>query len=426
MIKKLKTYFDGSNSKNKRMLSFLGIVGFTMFVFAAAYVSKSHNNKTLPPVETKTDPVVMDANLLKQGKLQDARKEAQISKDEMIEAQKREEIARKALADGFPPPPAPLPGQSIATAILPPIVQKAPANGKPQVGGRANAGLPPMPMPMPAPNGNGAQGGNGFPPPPQSSGKESSEISAPVTIESEIGGISIVSNAVVGTKGEGKDDAKKAETRSVYLPVSYMEATLLSGLDAPTSSEGKGNPVPVLIRVKLPAVLPNDVKANLRGCFVVADGKGNLGTERAELTLVNLSCIDRKGQAVIDQPLTGYIVDADGKAGLRGRVVTKMGAIIVRSMMSGMFGGFGEALTASSQTSSLTALGSTTTLDPKNIGAAGLGKGLSGAFKELEKFYMNLASQTLPVIEIGAARPITLVITKGSTLNIMKIKGGNK
>ena len=59
----------------------------------------------------------------------------------------------------------------------------------------------------------------------------------------------------------------------------------MSGLDAPTTSEAKGNPVPVLLRVKTPAVLPNSVKANLKGCFVIADGKGNLATERAELLL---------------------------------------------------------------------------------------------------------------------------------------------
>jgi conjugal transfer pilus assembly protein TraB len=211
----------------------------------------------------------------------------------------------------------------------------------------------------------------------------------------------------------------------VYLPISFMWATLLSGLDAPTSADAKGNPVPVIIRIKTPAVLPNDVKANLHGCFVVADGKGNLGTERAELVLVSLSCLDRKGQAVIDQSLTGYVVDADGKAGLRGRVVTKMGAMITRSMLAGMFGGFGEALNSANTTTSITPIGgSISNIEPDKIGMAGVGKGLSNAFKEVQKFYMELAHQTMPVIEIGAARPLTLVITRGTTLDIKKLKGG--
>ena len=406
----------------------MGVFAVFAVIATAGYVSRNHKNAGMAaskPVEAK-NPVPLEGSLLQTGKYQDQVKETQKAREELAELQKREEIARKAQADGLP---LPVPTQTIAPGLSGGVAKAAPG-----AVARSTKPLPmPAPMPMPMPVGSAtaknpksggsampmpAPGNNGFgvPPPPQR-GEPSAQV------ESEVGGISQVVNTA---KGEEKSDTKKAEVRSVYLPVSYMEATLLSGLDAPTSSAGKGNPVPVLIRVKLPAVLPNDVKANLRGCFVVADGKGNLGTERAELVLVTLSCIDRKGQAVIDQPLTGYVVDADGKAGLRGKVVTKMGAILLRSMLAGAFSGFGEAVSSSTQTNITSPLGTTQTFDPKNVGMAGLGKGMSSGFKELEKFYMTLAHETLPVIEIGAARPITLVITKGATLNIMKIKTGSK
>ena len=284
----------------------------------------------------------------------------------------------------------------------------------------ANAVLPPPPLPpsMSQPTAL---------PPALPPGPPLPSAPAPVT-SMEIGGISVSSFAPDASKAvakAGDDDKKKDGKKTVYLPVSYMEATLLSGLDAPTSTEGKGNPVPVLIRVKTPAVLPNEVKANLKGCFVVADGKGNLGTERAELLLVSLSCLDRKGQAVIDQQISGYVVDNDGKAGLKGHVVSKMGQMIVRSMMAGLFGGVGDALKSSSTTTSVNALGTISDIKPENIGMAGLGSGLSNAFKDVQKFYMDLAHQTLPVIEIGAARPITLVVTRGVNLEIKKLRGGN-
>ncbi|MCD6389481.1 MAG: hypothetical protein J7L69_08715 [Desulfobulbaceae bacterium] len=63
--------------------------------------------------------------------------------------------------------------------------------------------------------------------------------------------------------------AKKKDKRTVYLPPSCMEAMLLTGFDASTSGEGKNNPEPLLLRIQAPAVLPNDVKANLRGCFLL-------------------------------------------------------------------------------------------------------------------------------------------------------------
>ena len=245
--------------------------------------------------------------------------------------------------------------------------------------------------------------------------------------DTEIGDIAIISSQGSTKSSKTVDgEDKKKDQRKVYLPPSFMEATLLSGLDAPTTSDAKGNPVPVLIRVKTPAVLPNSVKANLKGCFVIADGKGNLGTERAELVLVSLSCLDRKGQAVVDQKIKGFVVDEDGKIGLRGKVVSKMGAMIARSMIAGFFGGTGDAIKASATTTSISPLGATQAVDPKSIGIAGAGAGLSNAFKEIEKFYMELARQTMPVIEVGVTKQVTLVISEGVNLDIKKVRGGGK
>ena len=211
--------------------------------------------------------------------------------------------------------------------------------------------------------------------------------------------------------------------REVYLPPSFMEATLLSGLDAPTAGAAKGNPVPVLIRVKAPAVLPNDIKAELTGCFVIADGKGNLATERAELTLVSISCLDRKGKALIDQKLKGFVVDGDGKIGLRGRIVAKFGSLVARSMLAGFLVGAGDAFKAAATTSSISPLGTTQTLNTNQIGMAAAGNGLSEGFKEIQKFYMELAEATMPIVEIGPTKRITLVVSEGTNLEIKKLKG---
>ena len=52
------------------------------------------------------------------------------------------------------------------------------------------------------------------------------------------------------------------------------------------------------------ALRPNDVKANLRGCFIIAEAVGKLNKERADVRLVSLSCLGRKSQAVIDATVT--------------------------------------------------------------------------------------------------------------------------
>ena len=248
------------------------------------------------------------------------------------------------------------------------------------------------------------------PPPPPVMNKEKLEPQF-------IGGIEFVSVPIDEELAKNKGTDKKKEV-TVYLPPSFMEATLISGLDAPTVENAKGNPMPVMLRIKAPAVLPNRVRANLRGCFVIADGYGDLAAERAYLRLVTLSCISKKGGAVIDQSVKGFVVDEDGKIGLRGRVVSKMGTTIARSMIAGFFGGVGDAMRLSGTTTTISPLGTTQVYDPTRLAQAGIGSGLGQAAKEIQEFYLELARQTMPVIEIGATKQVTLVVQEGATLVI--------
>jgi conjugal transfer pilus assembly protein TraB len=254
------------------------------------------------------------------------------------------------------------------------------------------------------------------PPPPPSSfsagskkGEEESSL---------FGGITVIANA---SPPENTKEAPKKKYR-IYLSPSFMEATLLSGLDAPTTTAGKSNPVPVLLRIKDLAILPNKVKADLKGCFVLAEGKGNLASERVDVRLLTLSCVSKKGQAVIDQKVKGYVVDEDGKAGLRGIVSAKMGALLARSALAGFLGGMGDAIKSSTMNLQTTALGTQTQVwgnnDTKNIVRGGIGGGISEASKDLEKFYLQLAQQTLPIIQVGATKTVTVVVSEGVNLEV--------
>jgi conjugal transfer pilus assembly protein TraB len=229
-----------------------------------------------------------------------------------------------------------------------------------------------------------------------------------------VGDIGMISASV----SERVEDKKKADGQRIYLPPSFMAATLLSGLDAPTSETAKGSPVPALLRIKDLAVLPNSVKADLKGCFVIAEGLGNLADERAHMRLVSLSCLTREGQSVIDQKIKGFLVDQDGKIGLKGKVVSRMGSAIARSMIAGFFGGLGEYVAAQNTITSTSPLGTTQTIDPNAALQYGAGSGLASAFKDTQKFYLDLAKQALPVIEIGATKDVTLVIEEGTMLDL--------
>jgi len=422
MKNKLLSFWNGLTGNQRRFLVWGGGIAIFTLTFMLGSMAMNRGKSAQPVRSAKQGPLSIEPKLLEKSQYLESQKEIAKRDDKVAELQQKlDEITREKKGDMSAAPVMP---SGITSPALGDVRIAASAQGQAQKAGSGRSVLAKQPLPPPIPQTSSIP----LPPPPSSS-QAIAAGQPPSPPETEIGDIAVVSSPGMGkqTKAEPEDKKKDATAGSVYLPPSFMEATLLSGLDAPTTSEAKGNPVPVLLRVKTPAVLPNSVKANLKGCFVIADGKGNLATERAELLLVSLSCLDRKGQAVVDQKVKGFVVDADGKIGLRGRVVAKMGSMIARSMLAGFFGGAGEAIKASATTLAVSPLGTTQTVDPKDIAMSGAGSGLSSGFKEIQKFYMELAKQTMPVIEVGATKPVTLVISEGINLEIKKIaKGGGK
>ncbi len=425
MKNKLLSFWNNLSGNQRRYVVWGGAVCAFIAVYLLGSMVMNRGKSTLPVKSAKHTTLDIEPKLLEKSQFLESQKEIAKRDDKLAELQQKlDEITREKKGEVVVPPQM----QTGASPSLPGdtrIAATALQQSQPQKAGSGRTVITKQPLPPPPPI---PQGSISLPPlPATAQGMPAGQLPSPP--ETELGDITIVSHSGSGksAKVEADDKKKDTATGSVYLPPSFMEATLLSGLDAPTTSEAKGNPVPVLLRVKTPAVLPNSVKANLKGCFVIADGKGNLATERAELLLVSLSCLDRKGQAVVDQKIKGFVVDEDGKIGLRGRVVAKMGSMIARSMLAGFFGGVGDAIKASATTLAVSPLGTTQTVDPKDIAMSGVGSGLSSGFKEIQKFYMELARQTMPVIEVGATKPVTLVISEGINLEIKKIsKGGGK
>src|SRR3546814_13388821 len=114
-----------------------------------------------------------------------------------------------------------------------------------------------------------------------------------------------------------------------------MKARLLTGIDALAGRDATSNPEPLIARVQAPAVLPNDVKANLSGCFVIDNATGSLAKERVEVQLVSPSCVDFDERSVVDQPLKHFFVAPNGQKGLSGTVVMPDGASTERPIIPG-------------------------------------------------------------------------------------------
>lgn len=273
---------------------------------------------------------------------------------------------------------------------------------------------PPSALPPPPPAPRGAAGAvpampPGVPPAPLSSALTLPAPAAPVLMRIAVADRAATSAPTPATAG--------ARTLSTFLPVSFTRGTLLGGLDAPTGGQSQSNPHPVLIRLSDNSVLPNRFRGEYRDCFVIAAGYGDISSERAYLRTENLSCVRADG-AALEVRIQGSVYGEDGKVGMRGRLVTKQGQMLANALLAGVVSGIGQGLATSSTSYSTSALGTIATASGADAYRAGLGTGVGRALDRLAQYYIKLAENTFPVIEVDAGREIDVVITKGVRIDL--------
>ncbi|UXC30520.1 TraB/VirB10 family protein [Aliarcobacter butzleri] len=218
-------------------------------------------------------------------------------------------------------------------------------------------------------------------------------------------------------KPENSSTATKKK-KKINIPAgSFVKVTLLNGLDAPAGTNAKQEPHPVVLRITGIANLPNKYKSDIKECRAIAGGYGELSSERAMIRVESLSCIGNDGTKYESQSDTiGFLTGEDGKIGLAGRVVTKQGAILGRTLLAGFVEGLGEVFKESSSTVNTTGVGVTSTIDPNKAGQVGLYSGIGKGAEKLSEYYLKLNDQMFPIVEINVGRDADMLFNKTVTL----------
>lgn len=215
---------------------------------------------------------------------------------------------------------------------------------------------------------------------------------------------------------EVKQDKKSellANIPDVQIPAgSILSAYLLTGVDAPTGTRASSQPVPVLMRIKKEAILPNYALADVVDCHLLGSAYGDLGSERVNIRGEVVSCILADNSAV-EGSVKFFVTGEDGKNGIKGTLVSRSGRILAAAAGAALTQGLLSSLNDSSTESVfLGGAGSS--------GGGGAMDGASKGFDLLTEYYLDLAEQTFPVIEITNGRWVDVVITEMLTV---KFKG---
>ena len=208
-----------------------------------------------------------------------------------------------------------------------------------------------------------------------------------------------------------------------WLPAgSHAEAVVLAGVDASAAVSSQGDPRPVLLRIVSPAWTAAEdgtaLSVDIEGCTATGAAHGDLSSEKVYARLRTLTCAGPAPGTVIETQVAGFVAGA-GKAGVRGPVVSREGALVEKAFLAGMVSGLGEGVSGAFApqavaTGTGAAVANTGIAD---IGRAGLGAGARSAGGKVADYLIRRAEQYQPVIQLQSGTRVTVVFIEGAWLD---------
>jgi hypothetical protein len=201
----------------------------------------------------------------------------------------------------------------------------------------------------------------------------------------------------------------------VQLPAgSFVASTLLTGAYAPADQE---RPLPVLVRVNEAFTGPNHTRVPLQGCFAVGKAAADLGSERATIQIARLSCTLPSGQ-VFERDVSGYVAAHDGTFGVPGQLVRRDATKIGMAALTGFLSGAADALSRAESTVIVSPVaGATITGVTGDTTRYAAYAGLAETANHLARYYVRLANQITPAIQIPAGVDVHVIMDKGVTID---------
>lgn len=234
------------------------------------------------------------------------------------------------------------------------------------------------------------------------------------------GGIVKATKGLLANKDKDKDTGLGKSVESFIPAGAFAKVVFLTGFDAPTGGQAQGNALPVVMRVKSFMTLPNKFKSNLKECFIIGNGYGDMASERAYIRIERLSCVLRDGK-VIESKVKGHVAGEDASFGLRGKVVSKQGQLIAKSFFAGLFSGMGKNIADQHSIQQTSALGVVTTYDPNKTVESGIATGVATSASKIADFWLSQANAIFPIIEISAGRIGEVFLMEGADFGELKV-----
>jgi conjugal transfer pilus assembly protein TraB len=281
-----------------------------------------------------------------------------------------------------------------------------------QVNGRT-----PEPAPAPGPQAMYGPGSSALYGRPGSGGVAGPDV--PAARPSEVNMVSFGS-ADRGTASKVSKGSTVYTDSPNYLPAnSFATAKVVVGVDAAAGVNSQTDPLPVVLRITGPArsVLQNGklLTTKIQGCLINGAARGDLSSEKVYIKLQKMTC-PQPGGRYAESEVKGFIAFG-GKTGVRGRVVSREGALVSQAFIAGLVGGIGKGFAANSnsflQGTNVQIDGKRQQLGLGDIAQGGIGNGVGEAGDMVSKYLIERAEQYQPVIEMPTGVDVEIVFLEG-------------
>ena len=175
----------------------------------------------------------------------------------------------------------------------------------------------------------------------------------------------------------------------------------------------------MLLRLTGPARSVSDngklLTTRVQGCLVNGAAVGDLSSEKVYIKLEKMTCPQPGGRHAVSE-VKGYVAFG-GKAGVRGRVVSREGSLVTQAFIAGALGGFGRGFSANTQSlfqgTNISTNGQRNKLSNGDIFQGGVGEGVATSADMVSKYLIERAEQYQPVIEMPTGIEVNVVFLDG-------------
>jgi hypothetical protein len=202
---------------------------------------------------------------------------------------------------------------------------------------------------------------------------------------------------------------------SVIAPGDSVTVTLLTGVNAPVD----GTPYPVVFKLTGPISGPDGSSLDLGEARLIAAAQGSESDERALFRLTQLSIRHPNGRrAVVD--VDGWVVGEDGIRGMSGKLIDKLGRLIVTTAIVSGVAALGERMDQNTgQVSYQRNSAGSYTVQPEDFNYAAA-SAVTDASNRLGQILLSRYESLVPVVEVLGSREVAAIFSKPAEIEILE------